>query len=138
MPRMIVYTYESDPSEVVQSARNLSATLHKLYGGDRVETGAVGIGPTAQRWLRENGPPTTTGYCAPVIDEATKEVRIIMLDDAQERLTRDGNERLTVQDRTAVAQAIAEAVDRVRPNPGGAGGLGRDNTGGAGREPHAR
>src|SRR5690606_27308251 len=115
MPRMRVYTYESDPSEVVQSARNLSTTLHKLYGGDRVETGAVGIGPPAQRRPRENGPPPTTGYCAPVIDETTKEVRIIMLDDAQERLTRDGNERLTVQDRTAVAQAIAEAVDRVRP-----------------------
>lgn len=135
MTRVRVYTYVSSPDEVMAAARADAAVMHKLYGGNRVETGAVGIGPTAQRWLRENGPPVTTGYCDPVVDEVSKEVRVVVLDDVQTRVTRDGSRLLTAPERVNAQAMVDEAVDRVRSNPGGAGGLGRGNSDGVASRP---
>lgn len=138
MAQVRVFSYTAGPSEVMVDALELEDRLHRLYGGDRAETGAVGSGPTAQAWLVANGPPQTTGYCTPTVDESTNEVRVPLLSNVGAQISADagrpqGQQRLTGPERAAVAQAVADAVERGRPAPGGAGGAGRGNRDGSDR-----
>lgn len=97
-----------------------SAVYHRLYGGDRVEAGATGVGPTAQRWLQQNGPPGTTGYSNVSVDDATSEARLRLLGDLAGELATDearaaGLQRLVPGERGAAAARLAAAVDRGPP-----------------------
>jgi hypothetical protein len=132
------FTNSTQRDAAFAAAQTLSETLHKFQGGDRAETGAVGIGPTARAWLAANGPPLTTGYSTPVLElddpddpEGSGEVRLAVAADAlglstmQTRLNTHGMALLTGTERAAVQTAINGVVDRVNSNQG-AVGLGRD------------
>lgn len=136
--RVETYTNPSQRDTAISNAQSLSAVIHKLRGGDRAEPVDLDNTPLtpgqrarAQAKLLAGTLARTTGHSAVIEDEETSEIRMLIDDRVSADLATHGQTRLTARERTDVQTAVAEAVERGRPAPGGAGGAGRGNRDGS-------